>query len=217
MFITLEGIEGAGKGTLLRGLCAWLEKTAHPYIVTREPGGSRLGQVLRAELLDVRHHIVPEAELFLYLADRAQHVHEVIRPALAAGNIVISDRYADSTIVYQGYGRGLDVEELVRLNERATQGLWPHLTLLLDAPAAVGLERARKRNARKGMATTEGRFEAEALAFHERVQQGYVRFAARNPTRFALLDATQAPEKVLEEAIAVVEQRLKPSCNAQIR
>ncbi|MDR2893153.1 MAG: dTMP kinase [Deltaproteobacteria bacterium] len=196
MFITFEGIEGSGKGTALRRSLEWLAEQGCNAVQTREPGGSGLGASLRSLLLHTSSRISSEAELFLYLADRAQHVEEIIRPALASGRTVLSDRFADSTIVYQGYGRGLDPQELFRLNDLAVKGLWPDLTLVLDLDVEVGLERARRRNQEQGLAESEGRFEAEALAFHAKVRDGYRQWAALHPERIRLIDASGSPEEV---------------------
>ena len=138
MFITLEGIEGSGKTTLIENLADVFRTLNHEVLVTREPGGCALGRELRQMLLNPETEICPEAELFLFLADRAQHVAEVIRPALKRGEVVLCDRYADSTVVYQGYGRGLDIEKLRSLNDVAIGGLWPVRTFVLDMdPAAA--------------------------------------------------------------------------------
>jgi len=196
MFISFEGMEGSGKSTALDSLCAALESRGAPYLHTREPGGSELGKSLRALLLDARQKVAPEAELFLYLADRAQHVQQRIRPALAEGRLVLSDRYADSTVVYQGYGRGLPVERLFELNQLAVGGLWPDLTLLFDLDPDVGLARAKARNAELGIEVSEGRFEAEALSFHQRVRVGYLAWAGRFPGRFRIIDAGRSPAEV---------------------
>jgi dTMP kinase len=204
MFITFEGIEGAGKGTALERVCQWLTRKGHRTRVTREPGGSDLGRELRAVLLNIDQVIAPETELFLYLADRAQHVRQVVRPALAQGEIVLSDRYADSTIVYQGYGRGLlDVDALTALNEMAVNALWPDLTILLDLSPEIGLERARARNKALVLETSEGRFEAESPDFHRRVRQGYLAWAARHP-RFRIIDASRPPEAVFQDILQVL-------------
>ena len=206
MFITFEGIEGAGKGTLITFVTQWLEANNKTFVSTREPGGSQLGGRLRAILLDSSTKIVPDAEMFLYLADRAQHVAEVIRPALEKGDIIICDRYADSNIVYQGYGRGLDVEELYELNNRAVRNLWPDITFLLDLPPEAGLRRALKRNDELGIAETEGRFEAENLAFHSRIRNGFLTWAQRHAHRFVILDASKEPEEVWRQALLRLEQ-----------
>ena len=199
MFITFEGIEGSGKGTAIERTRRWLEQRQQSALLTREPGGSPLGRELRAFLLDARQEIVPEAELFLYLADRAQHVRQIIRPALDKGIPVISDRYADSTIVYQGYGRGLDVSKLYELNCMAVGDLWPDLTFLLDVAPEIGLERARGRNKAMGLEVLEGRFEAESLAFHQRVREGYLAWAKMHSGRFAVIDGSLSPDAVFGE------------------
>lgn len=206
MFLTVEGVEGAGKSTFIGLLEAELAKRGIPFLRTREPGGCALGRQIRPLLLDAAQKVDARAELFLFLADRAQHVADTIRPALARGEWVICDRYADSTIAYQGYGRGMDVELLQSLNDCATGGLWPDITFLLDLPAEVGLSRALARNGREGLTQSEGRFEAEALAFHQRIREGFLARAARWPERFRVLDASQSPEDVAAQA----EKHLQP-------
>ncbi|MDR3045510.1 MAG: dTMP kinase [Desulfovibrio sp.] len=209
MFITFEGMEGSGKSTALNRVQQALLDAGHGVLLTREPGGSRLGRTLRSILLDLSNDdIVPEAELFLYLADRAQHVGQVIRPALAEGVVVLSDRYADSTVVYQGYGRGLDPERLRELNDMAVGGLWPDLTLVFDLPPEEGLRRAMTRNLREGTSVSEGRFEAEHLAFHARVREGYLTWAALHPARFRVVDATRTPDQVFEDVMRAVRSAL---------
>ncbi|KAF1075130.1 dTMP kinase [Halodesulfovibrio sp. MK-HDV] len=202
MFISLEGMEGSGKSTVLKKLHVWLESEGYDVVLTREPGGSELGKTLRALLLDAENtDITSEAELFLYLADRAQHVAQVIKPALEAGKVVLCDRYADSTVVYQGYGRGLDPNLLHSFNEVATTGLWPDVTLLLDVEPEIGLRRALSRNIEKGLSRAEGRFEAEAMEFHSRVREGYLTWAALNHKRFAVVDASVTPDGVFEQIV----------------
>ena len=201
MFITLEGIEGVGKTTLLHNLAGVFKQLGHTVLVTREPGGSALGQALRPLLLSNKATLCPEAELFLFLADRAQHVAEVIRPALAQGSIVLCDRYVDSTIVYQGYGRGLNIERLRELNEMAVGGLWPDRTFVLDMDPKIALWRARQRDAARGCSESEGRFEAESMAFHTRIREGFRLWTARNARRISLLDATDSPEGLLHQAL----------------
>jgi dTMP kinase len=213
MFITFEGIDGSGKGTMLKLCLAWLGARGCPALQTREPGGSPLGGRLREMLLNAENsRITPEAELFLYLADRAQHVEEVIRPALRAGLTVLSDRYADSTIVYQGYGRGLDIEELFRLNNLAVRGLWPDFTLVLDLDVHTGLERALKRNQELGLTRKEGRFEAEEPAFHARIRSGYRSWAAGRPERIRLVDAEGSPEEVFARIEPLLRSVVPDSC-----
>ncbi len=211
MFITFEGIEGSGKSTVLVRVKDYLQDRGHSVVSTLEPGGSELGNKLRSILLDIKNQdITNHSELFLYLADRAQHVASVINPALQAGKIVLSDRYADSTLVYQGYGRGLDLKKLNILNEMAVNGLWPKLTLLFDLPAEVGLKRAITRNMKENKANTEGRFEAESLSFHSKIREGYLTLAAINQDRFHIINAGQTPDKVLEDTLIVLEQKLNP-------
>lgn len=201
MFVTVEGVEGAGKSTLLGLLAGEFERRALPFVLTREPGGCALGARIRPLLLDVSSRVDERAELFLFLADRAQHVAETIRPALQRGAWVLCDRYADSTIAYQGYGRGMDVETLQRLNDYATGGLWPDKTLLLDLPVETGLSRALARNGREGLTESEGRFEAEEQAFHQRIREGFLARAERWPERFCVLDARLSPEELLACAL----------------
>ncbi len=206
MFITFEGIEGSGKGTMLALTEDWLKGRGKKVLRTREPGGCPLGLEMRALLLDAKNSgICPQAELFMYLADRAQHVREIIAPALEKGLTVLCDRYADSTIVYQGYGRGLDRETLFGLNDLAVAGLWPELTIVLDLDEPTGLERARRRNKELGLEEKEGRFEAEALAFHRRIRQGYLDWAGKHPDRVRVVDASGSPEKVFNRVKACIE------------
>ncbi len=210
MFITFEGIEGSGKSSLIKMVAKRLEESGRSVLLTREPGGSRLGTTLRAILLDLENtDISSEAELFLYLADRAQHVAQVIRPALEAGKAVLCDRFADSTVVYQGYGRGLDPRQLHAFNDIAVAGLWPDLTLLLDLPVEVGLIRALTRNLRLQTTAEEGRFEAESLEFHGRVREGYLTWASINNKRFRTVDASQNLEQVFEDAWAHIQAFLE--------
>ena len=208
MFLTIEGIEGAGKSTFIGLLEAELVKRGVDFLRTREPGGCALGRQIRPLLLDASQKVSDRAELFLFLADRAQHVADTIRPALERGQWVICDRYADSTIAYQGYGRGMDPEELQKLNDYATGGLWPDITFLLDLPAEVGLGRALARNGREGLTQSEGRFEAEALAFHQRIREGFLARAARWPQRFRVLDAAQTPDAIVAQAMKHLEPYL---------
>lgn len=210
MFISFEGIEGSGKSTAQRLLAEHLQGLGYDPLLTREPGGCALGRSLRPILLDARTRgLSSRAELYLFLADRAQHVAEVIRPALEAGQTVLCDRYADSTLAYQGYGRGLDPEHLRRINDMATGGLMPDLTLLLDLPVHCGLERAGLRNREEGTVLSEGRFDAESLEFHERVRQGYRSLAVEEPERFAIIDAAQPPEDVVLQCLSAVEASLR--------
>jgi len=209
MFITFEGIEGTGKSTQIALLKARLEAMGRRVRLTCEPGGSRIGAELRRVLLSLENRdLCPRAELFLYLADRAQHVAQVVRPALAKGEIVLCDRFADSTVAYQAYGRGLDAELLHGLNTLAVDGLWPDLTILLDIDPEVGLTRAVSRNKAEGKTVAEGRFEAESLAFHSRVRQGYKAWAQRFPERIKLVDASGGVDEIAAAVRALVESRL---------
>ena len=210
MFITFEGIEGCGKSTQIKKLRAYLEETGKVVHQTLEPGGSELGVHLRKILLDPKNSDLDRtSELFLYLADRAQHVASIIKPALEKNNVVLCDRFADSTVVYQGYGRGLDPKLLHQLNDVAVAGTWPDLTILLDLEPEVGLKRALTRNLKDNKAATEGRFEAESLDFHTRIREGYLTWAALNRPRFAVVDGSGTPEEVFAEIRSVLEQALK--------
>lgn len=211
MFVTFEGIEGTGKTTQIKRLVSWLtSERGRAVTVTREPGGSRLGAELRRILLSMESRdLTGHTELFLYLADRAQHVSTVIKPALEEGRVVVCDRFADSTVAYQGYGRGLDPKLLHKLNDVAVNGTWPALTILLDIDPALGLNRALTRNVRENKAQTEGRFEAEDLEFHTRVREGYLTLAALHLERMVVVDATPGPDEVFAAVRAAVEARLE--------
>ena len=209
MFITLEGIEGCGKSTQSRMIRDYLESKGMKVTPTLEPGGSTLGTTLRQILLDPKHDgITGLTELFLYLADRSQHVSSVIRPALDRGEVVLCDRFADSTVVYQGYGRGLDPKLLHQLNEVAVDATWPDLTLLLDLDPEIGLKRALTRNLQENKHTTEGRFEAESLEFHSRVREGYLTWAALNRDQFVVSDAAGSKEDTFTAIREAIDNRL---------
>lgn len=202
-FITFEGIDGCGKSTQLRMLASELRMRGREVVVTREPGGTPLGTRLRAALLDAEENVDPLAELLLYAADRAQHVRSLVRPALETGHDVISDRYADATIAYQGAGRGFPpalVEQVVNL---ATSGLQPDLTLIIDLPVAESRERAQRR--RRDGAHFD-RLDAEDTDFHGRVRDAYLQIAEREPERVRLVDATAS----VEETHALVMQIVMP-------
>jgi dTMP kinase len=207
-FITFEGIEGCGKTTQVELLSRLLESQGRPVLVTREPGGCAIADKIRAILLDADNHgLVPLAELFLYAAARAQHVAEVIRPALAAGKVVICDRFTDATLAYQGYGRALDLEMITTLNRCAAGELTPDLTILLDCPEKVGLERALARiQATKG--AREERFEQESLRFHRAVRNGYLLLAAADPERFVVLDGGLGIDETADAVSEAVLSRL---------
>jgi dTMP kinase len=201
MFITFEGIEGSGKSTQLRRVA---ELVRDP-VVTKEPGGTPTADRIRAILLDSATTLDPVAELFLFAASRRQHVVEVIRPALAAGRVVLCDRYADATLAYQGFGRLLHLDRLRMLNDWATESLQPDLTLLFDLPEEEGLTRARRRN--EAAAHDEGRFEAEDLRFHRRVREGYRSMAQAEPQRYAVVDASGSIDEVFARTRAVLASR----------
>jgi dTMP kinase len=198
-FIALEGGEGAGKTTQLRLLEAWLCEQGHEVVVTREPGATAAGGRLRELLLDPASRLAPRAEALLYAADRAQHVAEVVRPALRRGCVVLTDRYVDSSLAYQGAGRELEGDDVARLSRWATEGLVPDLVVLLDVEPAAGLRRARQSG-------VPDRIEGESLAFHERVRAGFLDLAGQAPERYLVVDAADSAEAVHE----VVRRRLAP-------
>jgi dTMP kinase len=206
-FITFEGIEGSGKTTQLRLLHKHLQALGYQTIVTREPGGCAISDIIRALLLDPENgNMASRTELLLYSAARAQHVVECIQPALKAGKVVLCDRFSDATTVYQGTGRGLDVKQLETINNFATAGLTPDLTLLLDYPVEEGLQRARSRNSTENM-KSEGRFELEALTFHQRIRTGYLELASTEE-RFQVVDALGDMVSISERITAVVDRFL---------
>lgn len=212
MFITFEGIEGTGKTTQITKVKEYFESMGREVFLTLEPGGSRIGKELRKMLLHVDNKdIAPTAELFLYLADRAQHIAQVIRPELEAGKVVLCDRFADSTVVYQGYGRGLNTKVLQQLNEVAVDGLWPTLTILLDIDPEIGLKRATLRNIEEGKAKEEGRFEAEHISFHNRIREGYLTWAAFNSDRIKIANADATPDEVFESIKSIIDTKLADS------
>lgn len=201
-FITVEGVEGAGKSTLIDALRECLEADDREVMVTREPGGTRLGEALREVLLDNhQREMVPEAELLLMFAARVQHVKETIRPALAAGTWVICDRFTDATYAYQGYGRRMPLAHIRYLETWLQEDLRPDLTVLLDLPVETGL-------ARTGGRGGPDRFETEADEFFERVRGGYLEMARAEPERFRKVDASRSREAVREQAGEVLRDFL---------
>jgi len=189
LFITLEGGEGSGKSTQARALKALAEDAGRSVTVTREPAGCPLGQRVRELLSDSSLKLDARSELFLFVAARAQHVAEVIRPALEHNDVVICDRFSDSTVAYQGYGRGLDLDDVHMANRIATRGLVPALTVLLNVPVEMGL-------GRKAGEKLPDRIGQEGAQFHERVRQGYLAMAAQEPDRFLVRDGTLPPEEI---------------------
>jgi dTMP kinase len=206
LFITLEGVEGSGKTTQAAILGDWLGKDGRRVTVTHEPGGTRAGETIRAIFLDPAVSLDVAAELLLVLADRAQHVREKLRPAIAAGEIVISDRYSDSTTAYQGYGRGFDLKLLGELNRLASDAMSPDLTIVLDLAVETGLERTRARA--KGTGRGSDRFEGERAEFHRKVRAGFLAIAATEPARVVVIDADREITTVTEEIRRAVEALL---------
>ena len=205
-FVTLEGIEGSGKTTQAELLANALRSRGDLVTITREPGGTRAGELIRAIFLDPTISLEHTAELLLVLADRAQHVREHLRPTLESGQIVVSDRYSDSTTAYQGYGRGLDLSLIGELNRLATDGITPDLTILLDCPPEVGLARTKARV--HGAARAIDRFEGEQIDFHRRVHEGFRTIASREPSRVVLLDSTEETDIVSARILRLVLERL---------
>ncbi|HTM07253.1 MAG TPA: dTMP kinase [Verrucomicrobiae bacterium] len=208
-FISFEGGDGSGKTTQLKLLADYLSKRGYDCLCTREPGGTDLGKLMRRVLLEAGDSVISrETELFLYLADRAQHVQEIIRPALAAGKIVLCDRFTDSTVAYQGYGREADLRVLGELNRMASGGLVPDLTFLLDCPADLGLSRTANRMKGQRPGEREDRFEREEAEFHARVRRGFQELARSDPSRVRRLDASRPIEDLHAEIRSIVEQEV---------
>lgn len=202
LFITFEGGDGAGKTTQSELLAAWLQGRGYEVVHTREPGGSSLGDSVRNVLLH-GGHVYERAEALLYAADRAQNIAEIVRPALERGAAVVQDRYIDSSLAYQGAGRPMPQDEIRRLNEWASEGLWPALTVLLDVNPETAISR------RKAAGQKADRLEREAAAFHQRVREEYLKLAAAEPERFLVLDASLPIDKlhalIVARATSLVE------------
>lgn len=196
IFISFEGVEGAGKTTQITRLRTALESQGYAVFATREPGGDSVAEAIRDLLL--RRTMHPRAELLLFLAARAQNVEQVIRPNLEAGKIVLCDRFIDSSVAYQGWARGLGADQVAMLNQFAIEGCYPDMTLLLDIDPEIGLERQNSRN----------RMEEENLEFHLRVRAGFLAEAKKHPSRFHLFDATLSPEALHQEILGSVLLRL---------
>jgi dTMP kinase len=209
-FITFEGGDGTGKTTQIQLMQGYLRERNRSCVVTREPGGTTLGQMIRKVLLEVGdREIAKSTELFLYLADRAQHVHEIITPALGSGKIVLCDRFSDSTLAYQGYGRGSDLSWLRSLNNAATGGLHPDMSFLFDCPVDMGLGRAARRRVKSETnSSQEDRFEQEKLEFHEKVRQGFLELARLEPRRFRIIDASRSVAEVARQIREIVDREL---------
>lgn len=200
LFITIEGVEGAGKSTLAAALGRALRERGWEVVVTEEPGGDEVARRIRQLVLENEAFISERAELLLFEAARAQHVDRVIAPALQRGAVVISDRFADSSAAYQGRARGIGIEKVEELNLFATGGIKPDLTLLLDIAPQTGLAREQKLN----------RLSSENIQFHEKVREGYLELAGRNRDRFVVIDASHPAQQVLEAALEAVERLLPP-------
>jgi len=210
IFITFEGIEGCGKTSQAHLLSQYLEKQGHKIVMTREPGGTPISEAVREVLLStdfMKMH--PHTELLLYLASRAQHVTDVITPALQDGKIIICDRFEDSTFVYQCYVRGIDLKTVEAMNHFATGGISPHITFVLDVDPVEGLARAKSRNQRH--ARQEDRLEREAIEFHQRVREGYLKRALEYPKRIYVIKSDRDKEAVQGEIRKIVEDILGKS------
>lgn len=202
-FITFEGPEGGGKSTHVKDLAERLRAEGRTVLMTREPGGTRLAELIRGLVRDeVDDPPVTRSEVLLFLAARAQVVSQVIKPALARGEWVLCDRFADSTFAYQGYGRGIDVKLLRQLNEFATEGLTPDLTILLDVPLEVSRERLAARQA--ATATVADRIEQAGEMFHRRLRDGFLELAKAEPERFVVIDSSGSREEVSKKVLAAV-------------
>ncbi len=201
VFVAFEGGEGAGKSTQVQLLAAWLADSGYEVVATREPGATMAGERIRALLLDPATELTAAAEALLYAADRAEHAARVVRPSLDRGAVVVSDRYIDSSVAYQGYGRGLDPTVVAQISRWATGELLPRLTVLLDLPVAVTRQRLLERGG-------TDRLESEADAFHERVRRGFRALAAADAARYAVIDASGEVEQVAAQVRAAVEPLL---------
>jgi dTMP kinase len=209
MFITFEGIEGSGKTTQIHHAAEFLTDAGHRCRITKEPGGTAIGRQVRSILLDPKHRDIHSiTELLLYAADRNQHVQELIRPALADGQTVICDRFHDSTVVYQGYARSLDMALIEDLHARLLADLRPDITFVLDLDPAIGLKRAWQQVSRGDRTDRETRFENEALSFHQKVRAGYLDLARREPDRFAVVDGAQDEDAVKEVILKDLKKKL---------
>ncbi|RUM42517.1 MAG: dTMP kinase [Desulfurobacterium sp.] len=201
MFVTFEGIEGCGKSTQAKLLYEWLKENGHKVLLTREPGGTKAAEEIRELILKHREETFPPfAELCLYTAARAFHVENLIRPSLEKGFIVVCDRFSDSTVAYQGYGRGLSLELINSMNREATKGLEPDITFLLDVPVEVGLLRIKSK--------VKDRIEEESLRFHQKVREGFLRIAEENPERVVVIDGTKDIGTIFSQVLNHVVRRL---------
>ena len=202
MFITLEGIEGSGKTTQIKNIVEFLENKGYDCVVTREPGGTKIGEKIRSILLDPENRdMKPACELLLYFSDRVQHIKELINPALSEGKTIICDRFFDATLVYQGYARGLSIDLIIKLHEMIACGLKPDITILLDLLPEIGLSRAWQQIDNGSRSGDETRFEKETLLFHEKIRAGYLELARLEPKRFRVIDASKSENQVKQQII----------------
>lgn len=204
-FISFEGVDGCGKSTQVSRLSKRLERLQRPFLLTREPGGTSLGEAIRPILKDPQYPIEPEAELLLFAASRAQLVREIIVPALESGKTVVSDRFTDSTLAYQGFARKGNLPFIQGLNAFASLGLVPDSTILLDMPPELALKRAFERNTRD----CQDRLDQEALSFYQAVRQAYLKLAKREKKRFIIIQADQDPNQIETEIWHVLSSRLR--------
>lgn len=206
LFITFEGIDGCGKTTQIGMLAALLAAHSIPHLVTREPGGTKIGNQIRQIVLDpTNDKLSPQTELLLYAADRAQHVWEELKPALATKQIVLCDRYTDATVAYQGHGRNLPIELIKQLNLIATESLTPDLTLLFDLP----IEKAQERMSNPSSLRSKDRLEKEQRDFHQRVRQAYLMLAKEFPKRFVIISTMDSPQEVFKQVCQIVIPKIQ--------
>jgi dTMP kinase len=205
MFITFEGGEGSGKSTAIKHVVETLTKEGYQIVLTREPGGTPISEEIRNVILDKKNTAMdPKTEALLYAASRRQHIVEKILPALKAGQLVLCDRYLDSSLAYQGGARGLGIQEVYQMNQFATEGLEPDLTILFDIEPEIGLQRIAANSGRE-----VNRLDVEKLSFHHKVLDAFHLLAKQNPNRYYVIDASKSPEEVAHEALAAIEQRLR--------
>ena len=212
MFISFEGIDGSGKTTQIHHMVKFFQDNRHSCVITREPGGTRIGEKIRAILLDpVSKDMDPLTELLLYTADRAQHIKEFVSPFLSSGKTVLCDRFYDATVVYQGFARGLDIGLINKLHNLLFENLKPDITILLDLPPEKGLSRAWKQIENGDRENVETRFEEEKLSFHNKVRAGYLELARLEPERFRVIDASMDENQVRNEIINRLSGEINPN------
>ena len=210
LFITFEGIEGCGKTTHISLLKEYLEQKGYAVVATREPGGTQIGDSMRTILLDSRNtHIDIKTELLLYEASRAQHIKDVVRPALDKGCIVLCDRFTDATLAYQGYAQGINKDLIENLNQFATDNITPDFTILIDCPVEIGLKRAKKRGAIINQKINEDRFEEKNISFHQNVRLGYLQIAECNSNRIHIVDGRGDVSTVQQGIRTVVLKKIE--------